>query len=176
MKPRYPRPQIGEQLFCCCTTNHAGSLVYGERYGVAACEPRKRLVRVKNSRGRLRNYPWYCFSRREPPRLQLIELDTGPGCWEVNFQLTTGQWRWMLLATPAVLAGLLETEPYFACRHLLIVKDLEPSAIITAVTYLLHHGELMASSLPFERGSPVDCSPIPGRLQYHLESPGLPEI
>ncbi|MDC0748646.1 hypothetical protein [Polyangium mundeleinium] len=116
----------------------------------------KRQYRVRGDNGRVRWFPSYCFSDREPPRLVRWRFDHVPGqqvdptlIEEVVLEFSDGTFRSLHVATPEALRAVLDSNPPgLFLPHLFVVPGLSPEQVDQGLRHLEVQGKLRDASRP----------------------------
>lgn len=161
------------QLVCVRVSVYQGAMTRGKRYDALATDEAKRQVRVKGDNGRIRWFPAYCFdhSSRSVPTLSGYRLNDPiiPGQElpiEVIVQLSNGERRWCMFATPSALASCgdwiegTQVPFHYGNRHIIIARELSDDLIGRMLQYIDSQGELAECSLPLARcDGEIEASP-----------------
>jgi len=154
------------EMTCVCESVYRGALTRGKRYTVRAIDSEKRQVRITGDNGRTRWFPADCFdqSDRSVPTLATFHLDDpirpheGLSI-EVTVELSNGERRWCIFATPSALAccgdWIEGTQvPFHYCnQHIIIARELSEELIGRMLRYIDSQGGLAECTLPL---GPVD--------------------
>ena len=150
------------QLVCVAEGAHPGRLTRGRVYDVAASDPARALVRVRDNGGRLRWYPSAVFAAPDfvPTRLVTFTLDDAiadpaDDCVEVTLHLSDNTRRWLTFTTPTRLArtgdayslpeGVI-VHAHLLLAHVIVLSSISADAIAAVLAYLDGQGELSACS------------------------------
>lgn len=143
----------GKLATCVCSSGFEG-LTYGRKYLVKQVAPSR--VCVVRDGGKSRWFPPYCFDLSAPdvPVVAAINIDDEPP-WdtpvEVSLTFSDGQRRWLIFATPEMLAkcgdfiGETGVRIHYA-HHLIVVSHVSADIIRQAVGLIESKGELIAHS------------------------------
>ncbi len=99
-------------VICRNQATYTGFLSRGKRYTVVVHDADKAQVKVQDDSGRHRWFPAYCFTTDAVPSItciSVVEREAAHATWdrvEVEIDLSNGQRRWCVCATPAGLATL----------------------------------------------------------------------
>lgn len=159
------------EVVCISESVYRGALTRGKHYSVLAADPDARQFRVRGDNGRARWFPAYCFDRgdRPVPVLAGFQLDDSiePGedlLIEVTVQLSSGERRWCVFATPAALASCgdwiegTEISFHYHNRHIIVAGRLSEERIERVLRYIDAQGELIECTLPLADTSSVHLS------------------
>ena len=151
------------ELVCVSESVYRGALTRGERYIVLGNDAEKRQVRIKCDNGRIRWFPAYCFDQgdRAVPMLTAFHLDDPISPdedtpIEVTVELSNGERRWCIFATPSALASFgdwidgTEIPFHFGNRHVIILRELSEDLVGRILRYIDTQGELLECTLPLE--------------------------
>ena len=128
-----------------------------------AMDDAKRQVRVEGDNGRARWFPVGCFdqSGQSVPTLAEYRIDAPitPGrerMIEVTVQLSNGERRWCIFATPSALASCgdwiegTKIPFHYHNRHLIIANELSDDLVGRMLRYIDSQGALAECTLPLE--------------------------
>ena len=148
---------------CVKESVYSAALTRGETYEVTEVDQAKHQVRLRGESGRTRWFPMHCFVEGsiKVPVLAGFSVDDpldgrSQGLVEVTVELTGGQKRWCLVATPKGLVSSGEeleggvAEFHAPNHHLLIISSLTVGTIGALLRHLDSQGELEACTLPLE--------------------------
>jgi hypothetical protein len=145
---------------------YRGALTRGKHYTVLTLDDGKSQVRIKGDNGRTRWFPAYCFdqSDRSVPALAAFHLDDPirpdedlPV--EVTVELSNGERRWCIFATPSALASCgdwiegSQVPWHYGNRHIIIARELSEDLIGRMLHHIDSQGELVECTLQLE---PID--------------------
>ena len=151
------------ELVCVSESVYRDALTRGKLYTVFAFDEQNRQVRIKGDNGRIRWFPAYCFdqSHRSVLTLATFHLDYPIRSdedlpIEVTAQLSNGERRWCIFATPSVLARCgnwvegTEVPFHYGNRNIIMAKELSKDLIERMLHYIDSQGELVECTLPLE--------------------------
>ena len=151
------------ELVCVSESVYRGALTRGKRYVALGTDVEKRQVRIKCDNGRIRWFPAYCFGQddRPVPILTAFHLDDPirpdeDTPIEVTVELSNGERRWCIFATPSALANCgdridgTEIPFHYGNRHIIISRELSEDLVGRMLRYIDTQGELLECTLPLE--------------------------
>lgn len=149
------------ELICISESVYNGALTRGRRYAVISVNDRQ--VRIKGDNGRIRWFPLYCFQGTEHtvPILSSFCLDDDITLStdlpiEVTVQLSNGERRWCIFATPSALVNCgdwiagTKVPFHYGNKHIILAKELSEDLIERILRYIDSQGELVECTLPLE--------------------------
>ena len=149
------------EMICVCESVYRDALTRGKRYAVRAIDSEKRQVRITGDNGRTRWFPVYCFDQSDlsVPMLATFHLDDPIRPHEdlpieVTVELSNGEQRWCIFATPSSLASCGDwiegtQVPFHYCnRHIIIARELSEELVGRMLRYIDSQGELAECTLP----------------------------
>lgn len=154
------------ELVCVSESVYRTALTRGRHYMVLANDGEKRRVRIKGDNGRIRWFPAYCFNHSDMPVPTLATFHCDDPITphkdlpiEVTVELSNGERRWCIFATPSALACCgdwiegTNVPFHFGNRHVVVAGELSNDLIERMLRYIDRQGELLECTLPLE---PVD--------------------
>ncbi len=161
-----PRDRLSmNELVCVRVSVYRNALTRGKRYTVLDSDDAKRQVRVKGDNGRTRWFPAYCFNQsdRPVPTLTGYRLDdpitlAQEHPIEVTVELSNGDQRWCIFATPSVLANCgdwingTQVPFHYGNRHVIIAGELSEDLIGRMLQHIDNQGCLVECTLPLPDG------------------------
>ena len=163
-------PTLPTAATCVAIGPYDDALTYGARYPVLAAndEGDRPKLKIRNDLGRVRWYPRSCFdlTGASAPQLATVRFldapdETSENVIEVEFLVSTGEWRWCLFTCPEALPHYGDVIPGTTTRlhampHLIVLTELTAERIRQALQFLLEQGRLLEhtrSFMPSERSS-----------------------
>lgn len=151
------------EVVCVSQSVYRDALTRGKRYTVPSIDEEKRQIRIKGDNGRVRWFPAYCFdqSERSVPLLTAFHLDDAirpdedlP--IEVTVELSNGERRWCIFATPSALASCgdwvegTKIPFHYGNRHVIVSRELSEDLVGRILNYIDAQGELVECTLLLE--------------------------
>jgi len=145
---------------CQCVSVFGNALTRGKQYSVLAVDEEKRQVRVRGDNGRIRWFPAYCFTLDATKVPILVDYWLDPVDTphdfpiDVTVQLSDGQERWCVFATPTALVRCGDciegTDLVFRYhnRHLIVASRLSHDLIGRMLRHIDSQGRLAECTLP----------------------------
>ncbi len=174
-------------MVCVSVSVFRDALTRGRRYTVLAMDGEKRQLRLKGDNGRTCWFPAGCFDELSVavPTLSSYSID-GPmplvqePMVEVTVQLSDGEHRWCVFATPQALAQAgdwvegTEVRCHYGCRHFIIANVLSEDIIAAILHTIDSQGQLVACTLPLE--SSIESNAMSSRAAGVISESQLLEI
>ena len=143
------------KMVCVSVSVFRDALTRGKQYDVLAIDEDKRKIRITGDNGRTRWFPSYCLdqSNRSVPTLETFHLDdpittNEDRAIEVTVQLSNGERRWCIFATPSALANCgfwiegTQIPFHYSNRHIIIARELSEDLILRMLHEIDRQGAL----------------------------------
>ena len=150
-------------MVCVSVSVYRDELTRGKQYDVLAIDGDKRKIRIQGDNGRTRWFPSYCFdqSNCSVPTLDTFNLDdpimpNEDSPIEVTVQLSNGERRWCIFATPSALANCgywiegTQIPFHYGNRHVIIAKELSEDLILRMLHEIDRQGALVDCTVPLD--------------------------